>query len=145
MFELAPGVSPQTADAIARRERLQRLALQPLALIGTTLYLYKIKDRRSVPTVIAVLERDGRIGAVQPNYVYTLQQGGQTGNFAKDQYAVPEMRLTEAHTISNGEKTLVAVIIPASIRPIPRLRVQSLRVATPLPRVAVPLAAATRQ
>ena len=63
-----------------------------------------------MPTVIAVLERDGRIGAVQPNYVYTLQQGGQTGNFAKDQCAVPEMRLTEAHTISNGEKTLVAVI-----------------------------------
>ncbi|MGH6857021.1 MAG: S8 family peptidase [Methylocella sp.] len=110
LFELRAGVSPQTADAIARRERLQRLASQPLELIGTTLYRYRIKDKRSVPTVVAVLERDARIGTVQPNYLYRLQQGAQNGRFAENQYAVPKMHLTEAHTISNGEKALVAVI-----------------------------------
>jgi subtilisin family serine protease len=109
LFELKAGVSPQAADAIARRQRLQRLASQPLELIGTTLYRYKIKDRRSVPTVIATLERDPRIGPVQPNYLYTLQDG-QNGRFAGDQYAGRKMHLPEAHAISNGEKTLVAVI-----------------------------------
>jgi subtilisin family serine protease len=114
LFELRKDVSPQTADAvadaIARRERLQRLASQSLDLIGTTLYRYKIKDKRSVPAVIASLERYPQVAAVQPNYVYTLQQAGQNGHFVEEQYAVPKMHLAEAHMISNGEKTLVAVI-----------------------------------
>ncbi|MGH6839451.1 MAG: S8 family peptidase, partial [Methylocella sp.] len=114
MFELRKDVSPQTADAvadgIAQRERLQRLASQSLELIGTTLYRYKIKDKRSVPAVIASLERYPQVAAVQPNYVYTLQQAGQNGHFDEEQYAVPKMHLSEAHMISNGEKTLVAVI-----------------------------------
>ena len=109
LFELRAGVSPQTIDEIARRQRLQRLASQPLALIGTTLYRYKIKDKRSVPTVVAVLERDARIGTVQPNYLYRLQ-GVQNGPLAGNQYADPKMHLPEAHTISNGGNTLVAVI-----------------------------------
>jgi hypothetical protein len=78
LFELRPGVVPQTADAIARRERLQRLASQNLELIGTTLYRYRIKDKRSVPAVVAALQADPSVGAVQPNYLYRLQQGAQT-------------------------------------------------------------------
>ncbi|MDQ6701633.1 MAG: hypothetical protein M3Z96_00215 [Pseudomonadota bacterium] len=58
LFELRAGVSPQTADEIARGQRLQRLASQSLELTGTTLYRYKIKDKRSVPTVVAALEND---------------------------------------------------------------------------------------
>jgi subtilisin family serine protease len=114
LFELRKDVSPQTADAvadgIARRERLQRLASQSLDMIGTTLYRYEIKDKRSVPAVIASLERYPQVAAVQPNYVYTLQQAGQNGHFVEEQYTVPKMHLAEAHMISNGEKTLVAVI-----------------------------------
>jgi subtilisin family serine protease len=111
LFELRAGVSPQTIDEIARRQRvqLQRLASQPLELIGTTLYRYKIKDKRSVPTVVAALERDAGIATVQPNYLYRLQ-GTQNGRFGEKQYADPKMRLTEAHTISKGKNTLVAVI-----------------------------------
>jgi subtilisin family serine protease len=109
LFELRAGVSPQTIDAIARRQRLQRLASRPLELIGTTLYRYKIKDKRSVPTVVAALERDDRIATVQPNYLYRLQ-GEQNGPLAGNQYAGPKMHVPEAHTISNGGKTLVAVI-----------------------------------
>ena len=109
LFEVRAGASPQTADEIARPQRLQRLASQPLELIGTTLYRYKIKDKRSVPAVVAALERDARIAAVQPNYLYRLQDE-PNGRLGGNQYAGPKMRLTEAHTISNGEKTLVAVI-----------------------------------
>jgi hypothetical protein len=79
-----------------------------------------------VPTVVAVLERDARIGTVQPNYLYRLQ-GAQNGPLAGNQYAGPKTHLPEAHRISNGVKTLVAVIDSESIRPIPRLRTRSPR------------------
>jgi subtilisin family serine protease len=115
LVEFSPGVSLQTADAITGRERLQRLASQPLPLSGTTMYRYRIKGKsqldgkRSVGAVIAALEAVPRIVAVQPNYLYTLQ-GERTGALTEAQYIILKMRLTEAHTISNGAKTLVAVI-----------------------------------
>ncbi len=113
LVELRPDVSPQTADAIARRERLRLLASQRLALIGTTMYRYRIEGRiegkRSVVAIVATLEADPRIAAVQPNYLYTLQSE-RKGGLAEAQYVILKMRLTEAHAISNGVKTLVAVI-----------------------------------
>lgn len=109
LVELRPDVSPQTADVIAKRVRLRLLASQRLALIGTTMYRYRIVGKRSVVAIVAALEADPRIAAVQPNYLYTLQSE-RTGALAEAQYAIPEMRLNEAHAISNGAKTLVAVI-----------------------------------
>jgi hypothetical protein len=109
LVELRPEVSPQTAGVIAKRERLRLLASQRLALIGTTMYRYRIVGKRSVGAIVAALEADPRIAAVQPNYLYTLQNE-RTGGLAEAQYVIPKMRLTEAHAISNGAKTLVAVI-----------------------------------
>jgi subtilisin family serine protease len=109
LFELRPDASPQAADAIAREERLRQLASQRLALIGTTMYRYQIVGTRSVATVVAALEADTRIATVQPNYLYTLQSE-RSGGLSEAQYVIPKMHLTEAHAISNGAKTLVAVI-----------------------------------
>jgi subtilisin family serine protease len=109
LVELRPDVPPQTADVIARRVRLRLLASQRLALIGTTMYRYRIEGKRSVGAVVAALEADPQIAAAQPNYLYTLQSE-RTGGLAEAQYVIREMRLTEAHAISNGAKTLVAVI-----------------------------------
>jgi hypothetical protein len=50
----------------------------------------KREDKRSVPTVVAVLERDARIATVQPNYLYRLQ-GAQNGPLAGNQYAGSKM------------------------------------------------------
>lgn len=113
LVELRPDVSSQTANEIASRERLQLLAPQHLVLTGTTVYRYRIEGRaegkRSVGAIVAALEADPRIVAVQPNYLYTLQND-RPGVLAGAQYAIPKMRLSEAHAISNGAKTLVAVI-----------------------------------
>ncbi|HEY8032749.1 MAG TPA: S8 family serine peptidase [Methylocella sp.] len=113
LVELRPDVSPQAANDLASRQRLQLLAPQHLVLTGTTMYRYRIEGRaegkRSVGAIVAALEADPRIAAVQPNYVYTLQND-RPGVLAGAQYAIPKMRLTEAHAISNGAKTLVAVI-----------------------------------
>jgi subtilisin family serine protease len=109
LFELRPDVSPQIANTIVKRERLRQLASQRLALIGTTMYRAQIMGKRSLATVITALEADPRIAAVQPNYLYTLQ-GESSGGLVEAQYAIPKMHLAEAHAISNGAKTLVAVI-----------------------------------
>jgi hypothetical protein len=105
LVEVRPDISVEMADAIAKQERLRPLASQRLPLIGNNVPL---PDRRQA-TVIAALEAEPRIAAVQPNYLYTLQSE-PTGGLAEAQYVVPKMRLTEAHAISNGTKTLVAVI-----------------------------------
>lgn len=73
------------------------------------MYRYRIEGKRSVVAIVAALEADPRIATVQPNYLYTLQ-GERTSGLSEAQYAIPEMRLNEAHVISNGAKTLVAVI-----------------------------------
>jgi hypothetical protein len=109
LFELRADVPPQVTNAIANQQRLHQLASQRLELIGITMYRYRIIGERSVATVVAALEADPRIAEVQPNYLYTLQ-GERTGGLAEAQYVIPKMRLTEAHAISNGAKTLVAVI-----------------------------------
>ena len=109
LVELRPDVSLQTIDAIARRERLQLLDPQPLSMVGTTMYRYRIVGKRSVVETVATLEADPRVSVVQPNYIYTLESE-RAGALAEAQYVIPKLRLTEAHAISNGAKALVAVI-----------------------------------
>lgn len=109
LFELRPSVSPEAAGDIARRERLQLLASQRLALSATTVYRCRIKGGHSVAGAIGALEADPKIAAVQPNYLYTLL-AGQADELLGIQYAVPKLHLTQAHAISNGAKTPVAVI-----------------------------------
>ncbi|WOJ91630.1 S8 family serine peptidase (plasmid) [Methylocapsa polymorpha] len=109
LFEVRPDVSFQTTTDIARRERLQLLAPKPLSLTGKTMYRYRIVGKRTVVDTVAALQADSRITAVQPNYLYTLQSE-RVGALAEAQYVIPKMRLTEAHAISSGAKTLVAVI-----------------------------------
>ena len=58
VIELANSVSPQTIDALQRRFRLTRIEQQSFQLTGTTLYRWRIPDRRSVATVVRALEGD---------------------------------------------------------------------------------------
>jgi hypothetical protein len=96
LVEVRPDISVEMADAIAKRERLRPLASQRLPLIGTTMYRYRIVGKRPVATVIAALEAEPRIAAVQPNYLYTLQSE-PTGGLAEAQYVVPKMRHFERY------------------------------------------------
>jgi hypothetical protein len=102
LVELPPNILPGTINSIAR-EQLKLIAFQRLPLVGTTMYRYGIASKRSVVTTIASLETDRRITAVQPNYLYTLESEA-AGALAEAQYAVPKMRLTEAHALSSVQK-----------------------------------------
>ncbi|GIK80454.1 MAG: hypothetical protein BroJett024_15590 [Alphaproteobacteria bacterium] len=116
IIEVAGSPPQQAADALARRFRLARIESLNLPATDTTIFRWRIPDRRSVPAVIRQLEADRFIRAAQPNYLYTLSQA-QTASAPPDaplgdpaQYALGKLRLAQAHGIAQGERVLVAVI-----------------------------------
>lgn len=112
VIELRNTVRPQQIDTLQRRHRLTRLETQPMQLSGTTLYRWRIPDRRSVATVVRALEADAVVATAQPNYLYTLQQSEAKAVRAGDpaQYELAKLQLPQAHALANGENILVAVI-----------------------------------
>src|SRR5664280_1314968 len=74
VIEVANSVNPQQIDALQRRYRLTRIESQTFQLSGTTLFRWRIPDRRSVAAVVRVLEADRVVASAQPNYLFTLQQ-----------------------------------------------------------------------
>ncbi len=118
VIEISNSASAQQIDALQRRHRLARIETQTFQLTGTTLYRWRIPDRRSVTTVVRELEGDRVVASAQPNYLFTLQQGPtdkQTGSAAKiegdpAQYELARLHLPQAHALAKGDNVLVAVI-----------------------------------
>ena len=118
VIEISSSVNAQQIDALQRRHRLARIESQTFQLSGTTLYRWRIPDRRSVATVVRALEGDRVVASAQPNYLFTLQQGpadSQAGNAAKSegdpaQYELARLRLPQAHALAKGDDVLVAMI-----------------------------------
>ncbi|HZP69729.1 MAG TPA: S8 family serine peptidase [Pseudolabrys sp.] len=110
VIELPNSVSAQQIDALQRRHRLTRLESQSFQLLGTTLYRWRIPDRRSVAAVVRELETDRVVAWAQPNYLFAIQQA-QSGNEGDPaQYGLTKLRLPQAHSLAKGENVLVAVI-----------------------------------
>ena len=112
VIEVANSVSPQQINALQRRYRLTRIESQTFQLSGTTLFRWRIPDRRSVAAVVRVLEADRVVASAQPNYLFTLQQveGKAVAEGDAAQYELAKLRLPQAHTLAKGDKVLVAVI-----------------------------------
>jgi hypothetical protein len=110
VIEVSNTVSPQAIDALQRRFRLTRVESQTFQLTGTTLYRWRIPDRRSVATVVRSLEGDAIVASAQPNYLFTLQQSEAKPEGDPAQYELAKLRLMEAHAIAKGDNILVAVI-----------------------------------
>lgn len=128
VIEVPSTTSPQAITALERRHRLARLESQTLQLSGTTLFRWRIPDRRSVASVVRALEADGAVRSAQPNYVFALQQDAKAATLPdgvvsvaasqpaqeslgdKLQYLIGKLHLTEAHSIAKGDNVTVAVI-----------------------------------
>jgi subtilisin family serine protease len=109
LVEFGPGVSPQTADDIAKREQLRLITSQRLELIQATVNRYQIPPGHSVPEVVAALQTDPSIISTQPNYLYSLQEN-KDGGSTRSPYPGSKMHLDEAHAISEGRNALIGVI-----------------------------------
>lgn len=109
--ELDSAWSDAQADAWARSHGLERIGSQNFPLIGGTIGLFRIIDRRPAETVRRELAADGSVRSVQSNFRYVLQDQKATpveGDPA--QYALAQLRLPQAHTLAHGMNVTVAVI-----------------------------------
>jgi subtilisin family serine protease len=99
------------ADAWARSHGLARLESQNFPLVGATIGLFRVTDRRSIETVSRELATDAGVRSVQPNFRYILQdQTAAPTEGDPAQYALAKLRLPEAHTLAHGANVTVAVI-----------------------------------
>ena len=110
VIEVANSVSAQQIDALQRRHRLARIELQTFQLTGTTLFRWRIPDRRSVAAVVRALQNDRLVAAVQPNYLFALQQDAAKSEGDPAQYELAKLHLPQAHALAKGDNVPVAVI-----------------------------------
>jgi subtilisin family serine protease len=109
MAEIDGAPSVAQIDALARRHRLLRLDSQSFPLIGSTIALFRIDDRRSPQAVIRAFGTEVR--SAQLNFRYLLQDDKPAPAAAAPlQYALAKLRLPEAHALSRGRNVTVAVI-----------------------------------
>ena len=109
--ELDGVLSDTQADEMARRHGLVRLQSQNFPLLGATIGLFRITDRRPSDTVRREFAAETGVRSVQPNFRYLLQDQKEPpveGDPA--QYALARLRLPEAHQLAHGANVLVAVI-----------------------------------
>ena len=108
--EIDGSLSDAQADELARRHRLERIGSQNFPLIGATIGLFRIVDRRTVETVGRELTADG-VRSVQANFRYALQdQKPASTEGDPAQYALLKLRLPEAHTLAHGANVTIAII-----------------------------------
>jgi hypothetical protein len=111
VIEVANSLSTARIDALQRRYRLARIEQHRFQLTDTTLFRWRIPDRRSVASVVRALDRDATVISAQPNYLFTLQQdAAKPADAAPVQYEVAKLRLPQAHEIAKGDNVRVAVI-----------------------------------
>ena len=110
VIELSNSVGAQQVDALQRRFRLTRIESQRFQLSNTTLYRWRIADRRSVAAVVRSLEGDRLVASAQPNYLFALQEDQATAGGDPAQYSLAKLHLPQAHALAKGANVLVAVI-----------------------------------
>ena len=111
VIEVRNSVSATQIDALQRRHRLTRLESQTFQLSGTTMFRWRIPDRRSVTTVVRALERDNLVASAQPNYLFAMQADDAPPAAGEPaQYALAKLHLPQAHALAKGDDVRVAVI-----------------------------------
>src|SRR5260370_27139899 len=70
MAEIDDSLSEAQTDELARRHGLARLGSQNFPLVGATIGLFRITDRRSIETVSRELATDASVRSVQPHFRY---------------------------------------------------------------------------
>jgi len=110
--EIDGALSDAQADEIARRHGLRRVQSQNFPLVGASIGLFRITDRRSVDAASREFATEASVHSVQPNFRYLLQEQKPAALGEGDplQYALAKMRLPEAHKLAHGSGVKVAVI-----------------------------------
>jgi hypothetical protein len=110
VIAFAPNTTSQAIDQFARRYDLTQIETQNFALIGTSLYRWRIAGSRSVASVISAAGSENIVAGIQPNYLFALQDAAVATRGDASQYVLRELQIDKAHEISTGKDILVAVI-----------------------------------
>jgi hypothetical protein len=109
--EIDGSLSEAQANELARRHGLARLQSQNFPLVGATIGLFRVTDRRSSETASRDFATDASVRSVQPNFRYLLQdQRAALTEGDPAQYANAKLRLPQAHTLAHGANVTIAVI-----------------------------------
>jgi subtilisin family serine protease len=109
--EYDSSLSEARAGEMARRHHLVLVGSQSFPLIGATIGLFRINDRRSVDAASRDFAGESSVHLVQPNYRYLLQdQQAVLTEGDPAQYALAKLRLPQAHTLAHGANVTIAVI-----------------------------------
>jgi Subtilase family len=109
--EIDGSLSDVQADELARRHRLARIGSQNFPLIGGTIGLFRITDRRTIEVVSREFATEASVRSVQPNFRYVLQeQKAALTEGDPAQYANAKLRLPQAHALAHGANVTIAVI-----------------------------------
>jgi subtilisin family serine protease len=109
--EIDGSLSDAQANELARRHGLARVESQNFPLIGGTIGLFRVTDRRTVGVVSRELATEASVRSVQPNFRYVLQdQKVALTEGDPAQYAIAKLRLPQAHTLAHGANVTIAVI-----------------------------------
>jgi Subtilase family len=109
--EIDGTLSQLQADALARRHGLRRVESQSFSLLGSTLALFRLANRRTLEAARGELAADRSVRAVQPNFRYALQdQEAQLSEGDPAQYALAKLRLPLAHTLAHGANVTIAIV-----------------------------------
>lgn len=108
IIEVDGAVTEAQSIALAQRHRLTRVESQNFPLLGSTMFRWRIPDRRSIDAVSRQLMASGSVKSVQRNYRFTLQQDGTASDAG--QYAISKLHLRDAHTLTRGNDVKIAVI-----------------------------------
>lgn len=108
--ELDGSLSDAQTEALARRHGLVRVASENVPLIGATIGLLRITDRRPIERVRRELAGEAGVRGAQPNFRYLLQDDQAPSEGDPAQYALGKLRLPQAHQLAQGANVTVAVI-----------------------------------
>jgi subtilisin family serine protease len=109
--EIDGSLTSVQADELARRYRLERISSQDFPLIGATIGLFRIIDRRPVEIASREFATAAEVRSVQLNFRYLLQeQKAAPAEGDPAQYAVAKLRLAQAHALAHGANVTIAVI-----------------------------------
>ena len=109
--EIDGALTDLQADELARRHGLIRVGSQNFPLLGTTIGLFRITDRRPTDVVSREFATEASVRSVQLNYRYVLQdQKAVPVEGDPAQYALAQLRLPQAHMLARGMNVTIAVI-----------------------------------
>jgi subtilisin family serine protease len=115
VVEFRAGTPQANIALVLRRRRLNEAEAVDIGLLGNSARLWRIPDARNVAAVIRELGAEPSVAAVQPNYVYALEQNAAPTPAAVSpalpaQYALEKLHVSAAPAPPPPSPVRVAVI-----------------------------------